>query len=298
MRASDGESIAVWDQGGDGVPIIFLHGFPQNHRCWKGVISHLALTGRTMRCIAYDLRGHGESSKRGEASLQRLFQDHLDTVAALGIGRYHLVGHDWGGAIGLHVSRYVPEQLLSLVVMNTNYWKTNIFGMWHMLLFNAPFIARMSFKLAPNRMFTAFMVRSLMDDAKVDASTMDSYRAAFHDASAITYWKRLYRNMAKGIVRQALPRYMRSRFRSTFIKQPRTSEQAFLTPTLLIWGALDTFNRLAIGRDIETRLLDYGAQVTFKIVEQARHFVPEDQPEQVGQLISSHIEPFCAQSRG
>ena len=149
IRVGDGESLAVWDQGGEGVPIVFVHGFPQNHRCWTEVITRLADATSQMRCIAYDIRGHGESSKLGEASLQQHFQDHLDLVAELNLGRYHYVGHDWGGAIGLHVSRHHSERLCSLTVLDTNYWKTDVFGMWHMLLFNLPVIARRCFRFDP-----------------------------------------------------------------------------------------------------------------------------------------------------
>lgn len=289
IRVGDGESLAVWDQGGDGVPIVFVHGFPQNHRCWTEVLSHLSPPIQTVRLILYDLRGHGESSKRGEASWQRLFQDHVDLTAALGISRYHFVGHDWGGAIGLHVARYYPEHLRSLVVLNTNYWKTDISGMWHMLLLNVPVVAPLCFRLAPLRMFDAFVTQSLMVHTRVDASVMDSYRAAFQDLATTTYWIRLYRNMAKGLLRQTLPPSLQSRFNSSAVVLPRTSVAAFQTPTLLIWGKLDTFNPLPVGRVIEERLRGYGAPVRFEVIADAKHFVAEDQPGRVGRLIGNHI---------
>ena len=138
VRVSDGSRWRCGTMACDGEPVIFVHGFPQNHRCWEAVIAAMRRAGRPLRYIAYDLRGHGASSKSGEASLQRFFLDHQDIVTALKIDRYHLVGHDWGGAVGLHASRYFPEQLLSLIVLNTNYWETHVPGMWHMLFLNIP----------------------------------------------------------------------------------------------------------------------------------------------------------------
>jgi pimeloyl-ACP methyl ester carboxylesterase len=289
VRVSDGESLAVWDNGVDGDPIIFVHGFPENHHCWESVIAALRPTGGAYRFIAYDLRGHGESSKSGEASLRRFFLDHEDIVAALKIERYHLVGHDWGGAVGLHASRYYPEQLLSLVVLNTNYWETHVPGMWHMFFLNIPIGARIAFALAPDAIFDAFITRSLADPRQVNPAVMESYRAAFHDRAATDFWIRLYGSMAGELLRPVLPAGLRSLIRRSPITMPRTSKQAFQTPTLLIWGAGDTFNPLRIGKGIETHLRSFGAPVEFTALD-AKHFVAEDQPVQVARLISGHVE--------
>ena len=290
VRVNDGQSLAVWDDCGDGDPVIFVHGFPQNHRCWDSVIAAMRLTGRPLRFIRYDLRGHGASSKSGEASLQRFFLDHQEVVAALKINRYHLVGHDWGAAIGLHVSRYCPEQLFGLSVLNTNYWETHIPGMWHLLLLNIPIGARIAFALAPDAMFNAFMKRSLADPAQVSAAVQESYRATFHDRAATDFWIRLYRSMAAELLRQVLPAGLRSRIGRSPIVMPRTSRQAFRTPTLIVWGARDTFNPLRIGKGIEARLKSFGAPVEFIALDHARHFVAEDQPQEVARLVGAHIE--------
>lgn len=289
MRASDGELIAVWDQGGEGVPVIFLHGFPQNHHCWHGVIESLAQELPVLRCITYDLRGHGESSKYGEASLQRFFHDHLDVVKALGIEKYHVVGHDWGGAVGLQISRYCTDQLNSLVILNTNYRKTHITGMWHMLFLNVPVISRLCFRWFPERMFAAFMMRSLSDDHKARDHALDSYQVRFHDHLTVSYWIRLYRNMAKTLTRQAMPKFIRSRIQTSSLSMPRNAKNAFLAPTTIIWGALDTFNPLMIAQDIKAHLQKFGTEVDLKIVQGAKHFVAEDKPAEVGKIISEHL---------
>jgi pimeloyl-ACP methyl ester carboxylesterase len=292
VPVSDGQSIAVWDNGVDGDAVIFVHGFPQNHHCWDEVIAAMRPTGRPLRYIAYDLRGHGASSKNGEASLQRFFLDHQDIVAALKIERYHFVGHDWGGAVGLHASRYCPQQLLSLVVLNTNYWETHVPGMWHLFLLNIPIGARVAFALAPDAMFDAFIKRSLAYPLQVKPAVMESYRAAFHDRAATDFWIRLYRSMAGELLRPALPAGLRSLIPRSPIAMPRTSRQAFRVPTLIIWGARDTFNPLRIGKGIETHLKAFGAPVEFSALEEARHFVAEDRPQDVARLVSVHVEAF------
>src|SRR5579859_2921630 len=96
IALEDGEEIIAYDSEGGGTPVVFIHGFPENHLSWKPLLERLGADGRLdFRWICYDLRGFGESSKRGEASLNRFFLDHQSVVAGLGIGRYHVVGHDW-----------------------------------------------------------------------------------------------------------------------------------------------------------------------------------------------------------
>jgi len=53
----NGIEIAYTDEG-SGTPIVFIHGFPLNRTMWDAQVK--ALSGRA-RCIAVDLRGHGES---------------------------------------------------------------------------------------------------------------------------------------------------------------------------------------------------------------------------------------------
>ena len=113
---------------------------------------------------------------------------------------------------------------------------------------------------------------------------------AFQDPATTAYWIRLYRNMAKGLLWQALPRFLRSTLNNSAMSLPQTSKQAFRTPTLLIWGALDTFNSIPVGRVIEQRLKGYGAPVRFEVIADARHFVPEDQPVSVVRLIADHVK--------
>src|SRR5690348_12751483 len=106
VHMDDGARIAVWDSGGFGIPIVWVHGFPENRLCWRPVLASLiTMTSENFRFVLYDLRGHGRSSATGEGSLARFYADHQTITTSLELGRYHLVGHDWGGAIALHVAR-------------------------------------------------------------------------------------------------------------------------------------------------------------------------------------------------
>jgi pimeloyl-ACP methyl ester carboxylesterase len=97
---ASGIELAVWDSGPKDAPaLIFLHGFPESHRSWRHQIAHFS---DRYRCVAPDQRGYGGSSKPQEVSAygtDKLIADVFQLADALGIERFTIVGHDWGGAI-------------------------------------------------------------------------------------------------------------------------------------------------------------------------------------------------------
>lgn len=288
VQATDGARLAVWDGGGAGIPVVFAHGFPQTHLCWREVLQHLSAGSREYRLIAYDLRGFGESAKTGEASWQQQLSDHLDVVDGLGLKTYHVVGHDWGGATALHMARFHPERLQSAVVLNTNYWRSDLRGMWHLFFLSAPLAASTAFRLAPETVYQLFLRSAYRNPERIDGAALEAYRNMFEDPETVRYWIRLYRSMARSLLRQATPEPIKRRW-----KPPpgptRSSPDAFRIPIRLIWGSADTFNPLWIARDMVDRLRARGATVTLHPIDGAGHFVVEEQPEQVAALIEEHL---------
>ena len=120
ITLSDGETLAVWESGPIDAPAcLFLHGFPENHRAWRHQIQHL---DSAYRCIAPDLRGYGASSKPADVAAYatpRLVADVLELADALGLERFTLLGHDWGGLLAWEVATAAPDRLNALVVANS-----------------------------------------------------------------------------------------------------------------------------------------------------------------------------------
>ena len=115
VALSDGAELAVWEDGpADAPALIFLHGFPENHRAWRHQIAHLA---PRYRCIAPDLRGYGASSKPSDYTLPRLVRDVLELADALEVDRFTLLGHDWGGLLAWAVAE-ASDRLDRLVIAN------------------------------------------------------------------------------------------------------------------------------------------------------------------------------------
>lgn len=106
IQLANGIELDVADEGPkDGEVLIFLHGFPENHRTWRHQIAHFSEQG--YRCIAPDQRGYRGSSKPKEVEAytpDQITGDVFLLADALGIETFTIVGHDWGGAIAWGVA--------------------------------------------------------------------------------------------------------------------------------------------------------------------------------------------------
>ncbi|WP_427965687.1 alpha/beta fold hydrolase [Altererythrobacter sp.] len=100
VSLANGIELDVVDIGPRDAPaLIFLHGFPESHRTWRHQIEHFS---GTFRCVAPDQRGYRGSSKPQEVEAytpDKLIGDIFLLADALGIEKFTIVGHDWGGAI-------------------------------------------------------------------------------------------------------------------------------------------------------------------------------------------------------
>ena len=288
ITMKDGTKIALWDTNNATVPVVFVHGFPENHHCWDNLLSSLPTTvTKRFRLITYDLRGFGESSKTGEASIQKLYEDHQTIIKTLELPSYHFIGHDWGGALALQTARFNPQSLKSATVMNTNFWKTDLSGMWHLIFLNIPLLPKIVFKWFPKNFFKFAMIRSFNDSSRIETKVINSYFEMFCDTEATQYWVRLYRNMAKSLALQKIPQLslVLPENKTQFPQRPINSYHVSI---MLVWGENDRFAPLWIGKDMHLNLTKRGADVTFHTISEAGHFVQEDQPEKIAPLLIEH----------
>jgi haloacetate dehalogenase len=94
----DGEAGATLRvrHGGEGPPVVLLHGHPRTHATWHLVAARLA-PHHTVVCA--DLRGYGESSKVEPYTKRAMAQDVVGVMRALGHQRFAVVGHDRGAYV-------------------------------------------------------------------------------------------------------------------------------------------------------------------------------------------------------
>lgn len=102
----------------DAPPLVLLHGWPEDHRCWQSVAPLLA---DRYRLLMPDQRGFGRSEmpeETGAYSMPALLADLLGLLDHLGIERAGLVGHDVGGALVWNAGAFAPERFTRAVVLS------------------------------------------------------------------------------------------------------------------------------------------------------------------------------------
>ncbi|MBK4772177.1 MAG: alpha/beta hydrolase [Pantoea sp. Morm] len=107
--------------GGKGMPLLMLHGHPQNHLAWRKIAPQLA---QQYQVILPDLRGYGDSDKPASDAehlpyaKRSMAQDISQLIDALGLQRVAFVGHDRGGRVGHRLALDHPEKVSCCVFVD------------------------------------------------------------------------------------------------------------------------------------------------------------------------------------
>lgn len=119
-----GEHRIHYREEGQGAPILFIHGNPTSSLLWRNVLPGVssALGGRG---IAIDLLGFGKSDKPElQYNMVLHYQIVEKFISALSLKNLTLVVHDWGGALGMRYAVERPENVSSIVAMETLFWNS------------------------------------------------------------------------------------------------------------------------------------------------------------------------------
>lgn len=107
--------------GGDpaGPAVLLLHGFPQHAGEWSEVVPALHAAG--LRTLAPNQRGYSPGARPLDRAAYRMADvtgDALSIVDAFGPGAVHVVGHDWGAAVGWHLAARHPRRVRTLTAIS------------------------------------------------------------------------------------------------------------------------------------------------------------------------------------
>ncbi len=268
---NDGFVFDVRDSGPiDGIPVVLLHGWPQDSRSWDAVAT--LLNARGFRTLTPDQRGcspQARPTRRRDYRLSVVSKDVAALIEQANVGPVHLVGHDWGAAAAWSLAGARPLLLRTLTTVSVPHPVAFVLAMltsnqalrsWYMFAFQVPFI--------PERVISRpeLLAKGLADSGlnKV-AATRDA--AAMQDRSRARGGLNWYRGM------------------------PFTASLAALrkirVPTMHIWSDADH----AIGprgAELSPRFVD--APYRFETLHGVGHWIPEEAPEQLDALLASHFE--------
>ena len=134
--------------GGEGPPLVLVHGYPQSHMMWRHVAPGLA---KRFQVIVPDLRGYGRSSvppsRDGEGYTKRVMgADILAVMRALGHESFDIAGHDRGGRVAYRLALDHPERVKRIAVLDIiptgEMWSgmnaTRAMGVYHWMFLAQP----------------------------------------------------------------------------------------------------------------------------------------------------------------
>ncbi|WP_128478452.1 alpha/beta fold hydrolase [Halorussus pelagicus] len=261
--------------------VLLLHGFPEFWYSWREQIPALADAG--YRVVAPDMRGYNLSEKpRGVDSyrIEKLVGDVVGLIAHFGRESAHIVGHDWGGAIAWETAIRRPEVVSRLAVLNAPHPERfrrelsrnpeQLRRSWYMLWFQMPALPETLLGAGT----AAGIGRMLRESARPDTFSDEDVRryreAAARPgalAAAISYYRALFRENLVAEARRLVGRDDR--------------QHRVRAPTLLIWGEDD----VALGTELTEGLGEWVADLRVERLPGATHWVQNDRPEAVGDLL-------------
>jgi 3-oxoadipate enol-lactonase len=106
-----------YETRGTGEPVLLIHGLGSSTRDWSPQIDALS---KQFTVVAFDVRGHGRSSKpRGRYTVPLFTEDTIALIRELSLGPVHVVGISMGGMIAFQLAVTAPELVRSLVIVNS-----------------------------------------------------------------------------------------------------------------------------------------------------------------------------------
>ncbi len=103
----------------DGEGVILLHGFPETSIMWEPLMATLSEAG--FRVVAFDQRGYSPGARPfgvNSYTKGRLASDVIGIANAVGFDRFHVIGHDFGGAIAWIVADRHAQRVMSLTSLS------------------------------------------------------------------------------------------------------------------------------------------------------------------------------------
>jgi haloacetate dehalogenase len=108
--------------GGEGPPLLLIHGHPRTSATWHRVAPQLITAGFTVVCP--DLRGYGQSSKpiirddHRQQAKRAVANDLAGLMSQFGLDQFAVVGHDRGGHVGFRLAMDHPSRVTGLVIID------------------------------------------------------------------------------------------------------------------------------------------------------------------------------------
>jgi pimeloyl-ACP methyl ester carboxylesterase len=263
------------EAGPEGAPaVILLHGFPEFWWAWRHQIEPLVRAG--FRVVAPDLRGYNLSEAPGGTSAyqaDRLAEDVIGLADALGLARFSLVGHDWGGLVAWRVAAHHPARLERLAILDAPHPEVLAgFVVRHPTqALRSSYIAWFQLPVLPEGVLRAgdyaalrTALRSSARTGVFDDATLDRYAETWRQPGRLTAMLNYYRAL----------------------RQSAGEVGRIAVPTLVLWGARDQ----ALDSRLASESSAMAADGKVVILPEATHWLHLEEPERVAEELRSFLQ--------
>jgi epoxide hydrolase 4 len=259
-----------------GVPILLLHGFPENWRCWIRELPGLVRAG--CRVIVPDQRGYNLSDKPTGIKpycMEELTKDILGLIDALEYEKVNLVGHDFGALVAWMLAIEHPDRLHRLGIVNMPHpavirrflardfeqMRRSLYA----LFFQLPWLPETILRTGDWNGLENGICRSAKPNAFTDEDIRE-YKKAWSQSGAMTA--------------------MLNWYRATFWHRPQiTNDMRVHVRTLMLWGV----NDFALTRRMARPSLDYCDDGNLIFFPEATHWVQREEADDINRHLLEFV---------
>lgn len=250
----------------DGVPVLFLHGFPQRPEAWVPTMELVGAAG--VRGVAPAQRGYAPGARPHDTSayaLDHLVGDVLAMADALEWPTFSVVGHDWGGAVAWALAAAHPDRIRSLGVLSMPHPAAPVRALAGTQAVRSLYAGFFQLPIAPELVFGAAhgaALRWTLRRSGLPAAGVDEYVDALASRPALGAALAWYRATS-------LPTF--------------AAVGDVAVPTLYVWSDGDT----ALGPTAARATADHvTGPYRFETIQGASHWLPETCPKLVAALLT------------
>ncbi len=257
----------------DGPAVILLHGFPQTSMCFGEVIAALGQAG--YRVLAPDQRGYSPGARPDRVedyATTELVSDILALADASEMGRFDLVGHDWGGIVGWLLAGLHPDRVRTFTAVSTPHPAALAAALAsdpdqndrsaYFELFRQPGVAE---PLLLGERGDGEGLRQVFAGTGIGPVAVRSYVEALSSPGALTAALNWYR---ANDLREATP------------------SEPVAVPTMYVWSTGD----IALGRRAAEATAGYvSGPYRFEVLEGVSHWIPDVAADRLTRLLLEHL---------
>lgn len=254
-----------WSEGGDGTPLVLIHGIPTSRELWRHVVPLLS----GAHVYNWEMVGYGESIPAGQQrdlSVARQAQRLISWMDDQGVEQAVFAGHDLGGGVAQIAAVEEPARCAGLFLTNSIGYDSWPIPSVRLMQAARPAVAATP-KAVLDGILTTFIHRGH------DAQDRARESAKIHVEP--------YRRTSGGRAFARQIQYLKTED----TQRVEDGLRALDTPARIVWGAADQFQKVEYG---ERFAMDLGARLVE--IPDGKHFTPEDHPQTVAHEINGLVE--------